>query len=445
MRIVDLRKENWQEDAELSRIKTRGQGLESKYATSVLEIIENVRKYGDTAVFGYAKKFDRVELTPENVKVSEEEIEEAFEKVKPEIIDAIKLAVDRVRKFHEHQKENSYFVTEPGMVLGQKVIPLESAGIYVPGGKASYPSSVIMNAVPAKVAGVEKVVMVTPAIGSLEVNPYSLVAAKLSGVDEIYRVGGAHGVAAIAFGTASIPKVDKIVGPGNIYVALAKKFLFGQVDIDMVAGPSEILVIADETANPEWVAIDLLSQAEHDELAGAFLVTHDDRIAQAVIEEVNRKLKTLKRKEIAQKSIENFGTVFLTENVYHSCEVANIVAPEHLEVATAEPFALLDFIKNAGAIFLGYYTCESLGDYVLGPNHVLPTGGSAKFFSPLGVYDFVKRSSVLYVSRDGFERVSSATALLADVEGLEAHSLAARVRAGSRIKVSTKEEENVKG
>ncbi|WP_022846718.1 MULTISPECIES: histidinol dehydrogenase [unclassified Desulfurobacterium] len=445
MRIVDLRKENWQEDAELSRIKTRGQGLESKYATSVLEIIENVRKYGDTAVFGYAKKFDRVELTPENVKVSEEEIEEAFEKVKPEVIDAIKLAVDRVRKFHEHQKENSYFVTEPGMVLGQKVIPLESAGIYVPGGKASYPSSVIMNAVPAKVAGVEKVVMVTPAIGSLEVNPYSLVAAKLSGVDEIYRVGGAHGVAAIAFGTASIPKVDKIVGPGNIYVALAKKFLFGQVDIDMVAGPSEILVIADETANPEWVAIDLLSQAEHDELAGAFLVTHDDRIAQAVIEEVNRKLKTLKRKEIAQKSIENFGTVFLTENVYHSCEVANIVAPEHLEVATAEPFALLDFIKNAGAIFLGHYTCESLGDYVLGPNHVLPTGGSAKFFSPLGVYDFVKRSSVLYVSRDGFERVSSATALLADVEGLEAHSLAARVRAGSRIKVSTKEEENVKG
>ncbi|WP_457568847.1 histidinol dehydrogenase [Desulfurobacterium sp.] len=443
MRIVNLRKENWQEDPELSRIKTRGQGLESKYATSVLEIIENVRKYGDTAVFGYAKKFDRVELTPENVKVSEKEIEEAFEKVEPEVIDAIKLAVDRVRKFHEHQKENSYFVTEPGMVLGQKVIPLESAGIYVPGGKASYPSSVIMNAVPAKVAGVEKVVMVTPAIGSLEVNPYSLVAAKLSGVDEIYRVGGAHGVAAIAFGTASIPKVDKIVGPGNIYVALAKKFLFGQVDIDMVAGPSEILVIADETANPEWVAIDLLSQAEHDELAGAFLVTHDEKVAQAVVEEVNRKLKTLKRKEIAQKSIENFGTVFLTENIYHSCEVANIVAPEHLEVATAEPFALLDFIKNAGAIFLGHYTCESLGDYVLGPNHVLPTGGSAKFFSPLGVYDFVKRSSVLYVSREGFEKISSATALLADVEGLEAHGLAARVRMGSRIKVS--EKENVKG
>ncbi|WP_456396621.1 histidinol dehydrogenase [Desulfurobacterium sp.] len=443
MRIVDLRKENWQEDPELSRIKTRGQGLEGKYATSVLEIIENVRKYGDTAVFGYAKKFDRVELTPENVKVSEKEIEEAFERVEPEVIDAIKLAVDRVRKFHEHQKENSYFVTEPGMVLGQKVVPLESAGIYVPGGKASYPSSVIMNAVPAKVAGVEKVVMVTPAIANLEVNPYSLVAAKLSGVDEIYRVGGAHGIAAIAFGTASIPKVDKIVGPGNIYVALAKKFLFGQVDIDMVAGPSEILVIADETANPEWVAIDLLSQAEHDELAGAFLVTHDDKIAQSVVEEINSKIKVLRRKEIAQKSIENFGTVFLTQNIYHSCEVANIVAPEHLEVATAEPFALLDFIKNAGAIFLGHYTCESLGDYVLGPNHVLPTGGSAKFFSPLGVYDFLKRNSVLYVSKDGFEKISSAAALLADIEGLEAHGLAVRLRMGSRIKVS--EKENVKG
>ncbi|WP_457568259.1 histidinol dehydrogenase [Desulfurobacterium sp.] len=445
MKIVDLRKENWREDAELGRIKHRGQGLESRYAASVMEIIENVRKYGDAAVFGYAKKFDRVELTPETVKVSEREIEEAFEKVEPEVVDAIKLAVDRVRSFHEHQKENSYFVTEPGMVLGQKVIPLESAGIYVPGGKASYPSSVIMNAVPAKVAGVEKIVMVTPAIGSLDVNPYSLVAAKLSGVDEIYRVGGAHGVAAIAFGTASIPKVDKIVGPGNIYVALAKKFLFGQVDIDMVAGPSEILVIADETANPEWVAVDLLSQAEHDELAGAFLVTHDDGLAAAVAEEVNRKLKTLKRKEIAQKSIENFGTVFITENIYHSCEVANVIAPEHLEVATAEPFALLDFIKNAGAIFLGHYTCESLGDYILGPNHVLPTGGSARFFSPLGVYDFVKRSSVLYVSRDGFEKVSSATALLAEVEGLEAHGIAAKVRAGSRIKVSHDKEHNVKG
>ena len=398
MKKVDLRKEGWEKNPELLRIKNRGQGLESKYAQSVLEIIENVKNFGDSAVFSYARKFDKVELTSENLRVSEEEIEDAFKKVEPEVIEAIKTAVERVRRFHEHQKENSYFVTESGVVLGQKVIPLESVGIYVPGGKASYPSSVIMNAVPAKVAGVEKVVMITPARETLEVNPYSLVAAKLSGVDEIYRVGGAHGVAAIAFGTESIPKVDKIVGPGNIYVALAKKFLFGTVDIDMVAGPSEILVIADETANPEWVAVDLLSQAEHDELAGAFLVTHREDVADAVISALSDTLKKLKRKEIAQKSIENFGTAFITRDIYHSCEVANLVAPEHLEVATKEPFALLEYIKNAGAIFLGHYTCESLGDYVLGPNHVLPTGGSARFFSPLGVYDFVKRSSALYVS-----------------------------------------------
>lgn len=439
MKKVDLRKDNWQKDPELLRIKNRGQGLESKYAPSVLEIIENVRNHGDTAVFGYAKKFDRVDLTPENVKVSDEEIEEAFQKVEPEVVDAIKFAVDRVRKFHEKQLENSYFVTEPGIVLGQKVTPLDSAGIYVPGGKASYPSSVIMNAVPAKVAGVKKVVMITPAIGTLEVNPYSLVAAKLSGVDEVYRVGGAHGVAAIAYGTESIPKVDKIVGPGNIYVALAKKFLFGTVDIDMVAGPSEILVIADETANPEWVATDLLSQAEHDELAGAFLVTHDEKLADEVVSALYRKLETLKRKEIAEKSIENFGTVFLTKDVYHSCEVANEVAPEHLEVATKEPFALLDLIKHAGAIFLGHYTCESLGDYVLGPNHVLPTGGSARFFSPLGVYDFVKRSSILYVSKEGFKRVSEHARNLAECEGLEAHRLAVEVREAIKIPIRIEE------
>ncbi len=439
MRIVDLRKEGWEKDPELLRIKNRGQGLESKYAQSVLEIIENVKNFGDSAVFSYAKKFDRVDLTPKNVRVAEEEIEEAFKKVEPEVLEAIKVAVERVRKFHEHQKENSYFVTEPGMVLGQKVTPLESAGIYVPGGKASYPSSVIMNAVPAKVAGVKKVVMITPAIGSLEVNPYSLVAAKLSGVDEIYRVGGAHGVAAIAFGTESIPKVDKIVGPGNIYVALAKKFLFGTVDIDMVAGPSEILVIADESANPEWVAVDLLSQAEHDELAGSFLVTHSEEIARETVEALKEKLKTLKRKEIAEKSIENFGTVFITRDIFHSCEVANVVAPEHLEVATKEPFALLDHIKNAGAIFLGHYTCESLGDYVLGPNHVLPTGGSARFFSPLGVYDFIKRSSVLYVSEEGFKQISEHARNLAECEGLEAHRLAVEVREVIRIPIKVEE------
>ena len=428
MKIVDLRFPGWESSKEFQRIMNRGQGLESKYAQSVLEIIENVRERGDEAVFYYAEKFDRVKLTSESVKVSEEEIEEAFKKVDPESIEAIKFAVERVSKFHESQKENSYFVSEPGVILGQKVIPLDSVGIYVPGGKASYPSSVIMNAVPAKVAGVKKVVMITPAIASLDVNPYSLVAAKLSGVDEIYRVGGAHGVSAIALGTESIPKVDKIVGPGNIYVALAKKFLFGTVDIDMVAGPSEILVIADESSNPEWVAVDLLSQAEHDELAGSFLVTHSEDLATSVVSVLGRLLKNLKRKDIAEKSINNFGTVFITRDIYHSCEVANRIAPEHLEIATEEPFALLDYIRNAGAIFLGHYTCESLGDYVLGPNHVLPTGGSARFFSPLGVYDFIKRSSVLYVNKEGLDRVSSYAYKLSEMEGLEAHGLSVKIR-----------------
>ena len=428
MRRVDLRKSNWREDPDLLRIKNRGQGLESKYAPAVLEIIENVRKYRDSAVFSYAKKFDKVDLNSENVRVSEEEIEKAFRVADQSVVEAIKVAVERVRKFHEKQRENSYFMTDGDILLGQKVEPISSVAVYVPGGKAVYPSSVIMNTVPAKVAGVEKVVMITPAVGSLELNPYVLVSAKLSGVDEIYRVGGAHGVSAVAFGTESIPKVDKIVGPGNIYVALAKKFLFGIVDIDMIAGPSEILVIADKTANAEWVAVDLLSQAEHDELAGAFLVTHSESLAEEVARKVWEILARLERKEIAQKSIENFGTCFITEDLYHSCEVANEIAPEHLEVVVEEPFSVLGMIKNAGAIFLGEHTCESLGDYVLGPNHVLPTGGSARFFSPLGVYDFIKRSSVIYVGRKGFMKLAGHTVSLAECEGLEAHALSVKVR-----------------
>ncbi len=441
MRLVDLRTQGWEKNKELLRIRNRGQGLEREYAPAVLEIIDNVREKGDEALFYYAKKFDRVELSPDNVKVSEEEIEEAFKRVPAEVIEALKFAVERVKKFHEHQKENSYFITEPGILLGQKVLPLERVGVYVPGGKASYPSSVVMNVVPAKVAGVEKVIMITPAVGTLEVNPYTLVAAKLSGVDEIYRVGGAHGIAAVALGTETLPKVDKIVGPGNIYVALAKKFLFGTVDIDMVAGPSEILVIADESANPDWVATDLLSQAEHDELAGSFLVSHSEELVLEVVEKLKEKLKSLKRREIAQKSIERFGTAFITRDVYHSCQVSNLIAPEHLEVVVREPFSLLDYIKHAGAIFLGHYTCESLGDYVLGPNHVLPTGGSARFFSPLGVYDFVKRSSVIYVSQEGFKRVSFAARELAQCEGLEAHRLAVEVR--EAFKLLAKEAERV--
>ncbi len=433
MRLVDLRTQGWEKNEELLRIRDRGQGLEREYAPVVLEIIDNVREKGDEALFYYARKFDKVELPPDNVKVSQEEIEEAFKEVPTEVIDALKFAIERVKKFHEHQKENSYFITEPGILLGQKVLPLERVGVYVPGGKASYPSSVVMNVVPAKVAGVERVIMITPTVGTLKVNPYTLVAAKLSGVDEIYRVGGAHGIAALALGTETLPKVDKIVGPGNVYVALAKKFLFGTVDIDMVAGPSEILVIADERANPDWVAADLLSQAEHDELAGSFLVSHSEELVLEVVEKLKEKLKSLKRREIAQKSIERFGVAFITRDVYHSCQVSNLIAPEHLEVAVKEPFSLLDHIKHAGAIFLGHYTCESLGDYVLGPNHVLPTGGSARFFSPLGVYDFVKRSSVIYVSEEGFKRVSSAARELAQCEGLEAHRLAVEVREAFKL------------
>jgi len=428
VRKVDLRKKGWEKDPDLLRIKNRGQGLESEYAGAVLEIVESVRESGDKALFAYAERFDRVRLTPENVKVSESEIDSAFEKVEPCVVDAIKFAVERVRRFHKSQVETSYFLTGKGIILGQKVTPLEKVGIYVPGGKAPYPSSVIMCAVPAKVAGVKKVVMITPAVGSTSLDPHILVAARLSGVDQIYRVGGAHGVSALAFGTESIPKVDKIVGPGNVYVALAKKFLFGVVDIDMVAGPSEVLVIADESANPEWVALDLLSQAEHDELAGAFLVTHAEELADRVICAVEEKLGTLARKEIAEKAIENYGTAFVTESLEHSCEVANLIAPEHLEVAVKEPFALLDSVRNAGAVFLGHYTCEPLGDYVLGPNHVLPTGGSARFFSPLGVYDFVKRTSVMYVDRSAFAEVAVPTQVLAECEGLGAHRLAVEAR-----------------
>jgi histidinol dehydrogenase len=428
VRKVDLRKKGWEKDPDLLRIKNRGQGLESEYAGAVLEIVESVRESGDKALFAYAERFDRVRLTPENVKVSESEIDSAFEKVEPCVVDAIKFAVERVRRFHKSQVETSYFLTGKGIILGQKVTPLEKVGIYVPGGKAPYPSSVIMCAVPAKVAGVKEVVMITPAVGSTSLDPHILVAARLSGVDQIYRVGGAHGVSALAFGTESIPKVDKIVGPGNVYVALAKKFLFGVVDIDMVAGPSEVLVIADESANPEWVALDLLSQAEHDELAGAFLVTHAEELADRVICAVEEKLGTLARKEIAEKAIENYGTAFVTESLEHSCEVANLIAPEHLEVAVKEPFALLDSVRNAGAVFLGHYTCEPLGDYVLGPNHVLPTGGSARFFSPLGVYDFVKRTSVMYVDRSAFAEVAVPTQVLAECEGLGAHRLAVEAR-----------------
>ncbi len=438
MRLIDLRYDSWESNAELRRVTRRGQFLESRYSKIVTEIIENIRKLGDKALFSYAEKLDGVSLNAKNVRVSDKEIDRAFETADRETVEAIKVAVERVKRFHEHQRENSYFTTEPGIVLGQKILPLENVGIYVPGGKAAYPSSVIMTAVPAKVAGVKNIIMATPAVKTLDLNPYALIAAKLSGVNTIYKVGGAHAIAAMALGTESIPKVDKIVGPGNIFVALAKKLLFGTVDIDMVAGPSEILVVADETANPDWVASDLLSQAEHDELAGSFLVTHIEAMATEVLGFVREKLQHLKRKAIAEKSIGNFGTAFLTKNINQSCDVANRIAPEHLELAVSEPFSILDRIKNAGAIFLGHYACEPLGDYILGPNHVLPTGGSARFFSPLGVYDFLKRSSVIYVSEEGFKSISKNAKKLAECEGLEAHKLAVEAREAIRIVINKK-------
>ncbi len=423
MEIVDLRKENWSSDERLRYLIGRGEVLTEEYEQRVKEIIERIRGEGDEALLEFTEKFDKVKLSAEELELPKEELEKAYKSIDPKLREALEFAHRRIKAFHKRQVENSFFVEEEGIVLGQKVTPLERVGIYVPGGKAAYPSTVLMNAVPAKVAGVREIIMVSP-----NPTPQTLAAAYIAGVDRVFRVGGAQAVAALAYGTETIPKVDKIVGPGNIYVALAKKLLFGVVDIDMVAGPSEVLVIADGSTPPEWIASDLLSQAEHDELAASILLTPSEEFARKVKEEVVRLLEGLERKEIASSSLERFGTIFITRDLLHACEVANLLAPEHLEVMTEEPMALLPYIKNAGAIFLGAYTTEPLGDYVLGPNHTLPTGGTARFFSPLGVYDFVKRSSVLYVSEEGFKRVSGPAKVLASAEGLGAHRLAVEIR-----------------
>ncbi len=425
MRIVDLRGLFWEENEHLKRIERRGELLAEEYEKTVKEIIEYVKREGDKALVELTRRFDKLEVEkPEELEIPYHKLKEAYERIPPEVAEALELAASRIRRFHERQLENSYTVyEESGIILGQKVLPLERVGVYVPGGKAQYPSTVLMNTIPAKVAGVEEVVMVSP-------NPsvYTLAAAFVAGVDRVFRIGGAQAVAALAYGTELVPRVDKVVGPGNIYVALAKKLLYGVVDIDMVAGPSEILVIADGSANPAWVAADLLSQAEHDELAGAFCVTDSFEFALKVVEEVKRQLEKLERKEIAQKSVENWGTVFVVENLEEACRLANRIAPEHLEIVTRNPWELVPKIKNAGAIFVGEYSTEPLGDYVLGPNHTLPTGGTARFYSPLGVYDFLKRSSVIYVSREGFKEVSQAAKVLAEVEGLTAHKRAVEIR-----------------
>ena len=400
-----------------------------QYESRVSEIIANIREKGDEALFSYTKAFDKADIGPENVRVTEEEIQEAYTKVDPGLVDVISKALVNIRSYHEKQKRYSWFDSTPkGTLLGQKVTPLRAVGVYVPGGKAAYPSSVLMNMVPAKVAGVEKIVMTTPCNAAGEINPATLVAAKEAGADEIYKAGGAQAIAALAFGTESIPKVDKIVGPGNIYVALAKKAVYGHVSIDSIAGPSEILVLADETANPRYVAADLLSQAEHDELASAILVTTSEELAKKVSSEIDEFLKTLSRKEIIQKSLDNYGHILIAENLEEAIEAANEIASEHLEIVTRDPFQVMTKIRNAGAIFIGEYSSEPLGDYFAGPNHILPTNGTAKFFSPLSVDDFVKKSSIVYYSREALEEVHEDIIRFAKAEQLTAHANSIQVR-----------------
>lgn len=400
------------------------------FADSVNAILANVKENGDKDLFQYTKDFDKADINASNIKVTEEEIKEAYDRLEnPELVQVIRRSLKNIKEYHEKQKQYSWFDSKPdGSILGQKVTPLSRVGVYVPGGKAAYPSSVLMNVIPAKVAGVEQIVMVTPPGKDGKVNPNTLVAANEAGVDVIYKVGGAQAIAALAYGTESIAKVDKIVGPGNIYVALAKKAVFGYVSIDSVAGPSEILVLADETANPRYVAADLLSQAEHDELASAILVTTSEELANKVSEYVDMFVSKLKRKEILQKSLDNYGYILVTDTMQAAIDTANDIASEHLEIVTKNPFDTMTRIKNAGAIFLGENSSEPLGDYFAGPNHVLPTNGTAKFFSPLSVDDFIKKSSIISYSREALEPLSEDIQKFAKAEGLTAHANSIRVR-----------------
>ncbi len=416
-------------DGLLDNLLKRSPNNYGQYTEAVNEIVEGVKAGGDKAVFEYTKKFDGADISKDNFIVSKEEIEEAYAAVSPEVLEVIRKAIVNIRTYHEKQKQYSWFDSQPnGTILGQKVTPLSRVGVYVPGGKAAYPSSVLMNILPAKVAGVEQIIMVTPPGKDGRVNPGTLVAANEAGADVVYKVGGAQAIAALAFGTESIPKVDKIVGPGNIFVALAKKAVYGYVSIDSIAGPSEILVIADETANPRYVAADLLSQAEHDELASAILVTTSEALADAVSNEVDAFTQKLSRKAILEKSLENYGYILIAEDLNGAVDIANAIASEHLEIVTRNPFEVMTQIKNAGAIFLGEYSSEPLGDYFAGPNHVLPTNGTAKFFSPLSVDDFIKKSSIIYYSRQALEPVKDDIIKFAESESLTAHANSIRVR-----------------
>ena len=427
MRIVTLSKESRQNL--LDSLLKRSPGNYGQYQDTVQEIVDRVKTEGDQALFELTRKFDWEGIDASNVKVTEAEVQEAYDTIDPQLVETIRKSLKNIREYHEKQKQYSWFDTTPeGTMLGQKVTPLASAGVYVPGGKAVYPSSVLMNIVPAKIAGVAHVVMCTPCNKEGKVNPAVLVAAKEAGADEVYKVGGAQAIAAMAFGTESIPKVDKITGPGNIFVALAKKAVSGFVSIDSIAGPSEILVLADETANPRYVAADLLSQAEHDEMASAILVTTSKELAEKVSVEVDAFVKILSRKEIISKSLDNYGYILVAETLEDAIETVDLIASEHLEIVTKNPFEVMMKVKNAGAIFLGEYSSEPLGDYFAGPNHILPTNGTARFFSPVSVDDFIKKSSIIYYSREALQRVHKDIEYFAKAEHLTAHANSIAVR-----------------
>ena len=427
MRIVNLTQETKKNI--LGDLLKRSPNNYGKYEDTVNEILANVKANGDQALFEYTKKFDRFDLSSENIQVTRQEIDEAYKKLDPALIEVIRKAAENIRVFHNKQLRTSWFDAKPdGTILGMKITALEKVGVYVPGGKAAYPSSVLMNVVPAKVAGVDQVIMTTPPGADGTVNPGTLVAADIAGVDVIYKVGGAQAIAALAYGTESIPKVDKITGPGNIFVALAKKAVYGYVSIDSIAGPSEILVLADETANPRYVAADLLSQAEHDELASAILITTSSELAKKVSEEVDGFVAILERKEIIQKSLDNYGYILVADTMQDAIEAVNEIASEHLEILTKNPFDIMTKIRNAGAIFLGEYASEPLGDYFAGPNHILPTNGTAKFFSPVNVDDFIKKSSIISYSREALEKVNKDIIMFAKSEGLTAHANSIKVR-----------------
>ena len=427
MKRIDLNSETKKNI--LENLLKRSPNQYEEYSKVVADILNDVKANKDEAIFEYTRRFDKADLTKETLRVTAEEIEEAYTKVEASVIEVIRKAIANIEAYHSKQKQYSWFdTTENGTILGQKVTPIEAVGVYVPGGKAAYPSSVLMNVIPAKVAGVKRIAMTTPSDREGKVNPGTLVAAKEAGVTEIYKVGGAQAIAALAYGTESIAKVDKIVGPGNIYVALAKKAVYGHVSIDSIAGPSEILVLADETANPRYVAADLLSQAEHDELASAILITTSKELAEQVSKEVDLFVEQLSRKEIIQKSLDNYGYIMVAESLEEAVDAANEIASEHLEIIMKDAFMVMTKIKNAGAIFIGEYSSEPLGDYMAGPNHILPTNGTAKFFSPLSVDDFIKKSSIISYSREALEPIYKDIVTFANSEGLTAHANSIAVR-----------------